>query len=99
MADVFEASGEGLQALAAHCTMVSAELVAATPVPRVGLPVQATSGAVGATHAAVDGVITALAHRAQSSAVKSAVAGAQFAMTDAAGARQAAALVASISKV
>jgi hypothetical protein len=85
-------SDAGLQALAAHCEMVSADLVAATPLPSVGLPVQATSGAVGAADAALGGAITVLSRRAQTSAVKSAVAGAQFAMTDTAGAQQAAAI-------
>ncbi len=91
MADL-RVSNEGLQVLAAHCERVSAALVAATPLPRVGLPVQATSGAVGAAHAALDKAITALSARAQTSAIKSAVAGAQFAATDMAGAQQAAAV-------
>jgi hypothetical protein len=60
VADVLRVSDEGLQALAARCEMVSAALVAATPLPRVGLPVQATSGAVGVAHAALDKAITAL---------------------------------------
>lgn len=99
MADVFRVSDAGLQVLAAHCEMVSAELVAATPLPSVGLPIQATSGAVSAAHAALDGAITVLARRAQTSAVKSAVAGAQFATTDAAGAQQVATIGASIPQV
>ncbi|MEE3062825.1 MAG: hypothetical protein VYA67_02520 [Actinomycetota bacterium] len=99
MADVLRVSDEGLQVLAAHCETVSAELVAATPLPRVGLPIQATSGAVGATHAAVGEVITVLAQRAQTSAVKSAMAGAEFAANDTAGAQQAAAIAASIPRV
>lgn len=99
MADVLQVSDAGLQVLAAHCETVSAELVAATPPPRVGLPIQATSGAVGAAHAALDGAIVVLAQRAQTSAVKSAVAGAQFATTDAAGAQQAAAVGASLPQV
>jgi hypothetical protein len=92
-------SDAGLQALAAHCEKVSAELVAATPLPSVGLPVQATSGAVGAAHAALDAAITVLSRRAQTSAVKSAVVSAQFAMTDTAGAQQVGAIGASISQV
>ncbi|MEM6109754.1 hypothetical protein AAHS21_26485 [Mycobacterium sp. 050272] len=99
MADVLRVSDEGLQALAAHCETVSAELVAATPLPKVGLPIQATSGAVGATRAAVGGVIAKLAQRAQTSAVKSAMAGAEFATTDTDGAQQAAAIAASIPRV
>jgi hypothetical protein len=99
VADVFRVSDEGLQALAAHCERVSAELVAATLVPRIGLPIQATSGAVGATHAALDGAIGVLAERAQMSAVKSALAGAEFAATDADGAQQASAIGASIPRV
>jgi hypothetical protein len=98
MADVLQVSDAGLQVLAAHCETVSAESVAATP-PRVGLPIQATSGAVGAAHAALDGAIAVLAQRAQTSAVKSAVAAAQFATTDAAGAQQAAAIGASLPQV
>ncbi|MCV7029076.1 hypothetical protein [Mycobacterium sherrisii] len=96
MADVLQVSDEGLQVLAAHCEKVSAQLVAATPLPRVGLPTQATSGAVGAAHAALGGAIVVLARRAQTSAVKSAVAGAEFAMTDTNGAQQAAAIAPSI---
>ena len=99
MADVLRVSDEGLQVLAAHCEKVSAELVAATPLPRVGLPIQATSGAVGAAHAALDAAITVLARRAQTSAVKSAAAGAEFATTDAVGAQQAAAIATSIPRV
>ncbi|ORV48022.1 hypothetical protein AWC05_05560 [Mycobacterium florentinum] len=77
MADALRVSDAGLQVLAAHCEPISAELVAAAPLPRVGLPIQATSGAVGAAHAAVGGAITALARRVQTSAVKSAMAGAK----------------------
>jgi hypothetical protein len=99
VADLLRVSNAGLQALAAHCEMVSAELVAATPLPSVGLPIQATSGAVVAAHAALDAAITVLSRRAQTSAVKSAVVSAQFAMTDTAGAQQAAAIVSSISQV
>jgi hypothetical protein len=99
VADVFRVSNEGLQALAAHCERVSAELVAATPMPRVGLAIQATSGAVGVTHAAIDGAIAVLAERAQMSAVKTALASAQFAATDADGAQQAATLGASLPQV
>ncbi|MEZ0350835.1 hypothetical protein [Mycobacterium sp. pR1184] len=99
MADVLRVSDEGLRVLAAHCETVSAELVAAAPLPKVGLPIQATSGAVGAAHAAVTGVIAALAQRAQTSAVKSAMTGAEFAMTDTDGAQQAAAIAASIPRM
>jgi hypothetical protein len=99
VADVLRVSDAGLQALATHCEKVSAELVAATSLPSVGLPIQATSAAVGAAHAAVADVITVLSGRVQTNAVKSAVAGAQFAMTDAAGAQQAAAVTTSIPKV
>jgi hypothetical protein len=98
VADALRVSDAGLEALAAHCEMVSAQLVAATPLPSVGLPVQATSVAVGAAHAAVGEVITVLSRRAQTNAIKSAVAGAEFAMTDAAGAQQAAAIATSIPK-
>jgi hypothetical protein len=99
VADVLRVNDAGLQVLAAHCEMVSAELVAATPLPSVGLPVQATSGAVGAAHAALDAAITVLSRRVQTSAVKSVAADAQFAMTDTAGAQQAAAIGTSISQV
>lgn len=99
VADVLHVTNAGLQVLAAHCEMVSAELTAAIPLPSVGLPIQATSCAVCAAHAALDGAVTVLSQRAQTSAVKSAVAGAQFAMTDAAGAQQAAAVDNSISQV
>lgn len=85
--------------LAAHCGKVSAELMAATPPPRIGLPIQATSGAVGAVHAALGAAIAALARRAQASAVKLAAAGAEFALTDANGAQQAAAIGDSIPQV
>jgi hypothetical protein len=99
MADVLQVSDEGLQVLAAHCEKVSAELVAATPLARVGLLIQATSGAVGATHAALDAAIAVLAQRAQTSAVKSAVAGVEFAMTDTNGAQLAAAVAPSTPQV
>ena len=92
-------SNEGLQALAAHCDAVSASLVTATPLPSAGLPVQATSGAVGAAYAALDSVITTLAGRAQASAVKAAVAGAEFVASDSAGAQSVAALGTSIAQV
>jgi hypothetical protein len=99
VADVLRVSNEGLQLLAAHCEMVSAELVAVTALPSVGLPIQATSGAVGAAHGAVDGAIAVLSRRAQTSAVESAVAGAEFEMTNIAGAQQAAAIATSIPQV
>lgn len=70
MSDVLRVSEAGLQVLAAHCEMVSAGLVAATRLPSAGPPMQATSGAVGAAYAALDGAISVLAGRAQTSAVK-----------------------------
>ncbi|BAX91675.1 hypothetical protein [Mycobacterium shigaense] len=88
MAEILRVSDAGLQALAAHCETVSAQLVAAAPLPRVGLPIQPTSGAVGAAHAVVGDVITALARRAKTSAVKAALTGTQFAATDTACAQQ-----------
>jgi hypothetical protein len=99
VADALRVSNEGLQVLAAHCDAVSASLVAATPLPIVGPAIQATSGAVGATYAGLDGVITTLAGRAQTSAVKAAVAGAGFVATDGAGAQSIAAIGASIEQV
>jgi hypothetical protein len=99
VADALRVSNEGLQVLAAHCDAVSAGLVAAAPLPSVGLPNQATSGAVGAAYAALDGVITTLAGRAQTSAVKVAAAGAGFVATDSAGAQSVAAIGASIDQV
>lgn len=92
-------SNEGLQELAAHCGAVSAGLVAATPLPCVGLPTQATSGAVGTAYVALDEAITTLAGRAQTSAVKAAVMGAGFVVTDGAGAQSVAAIGASIDQV
>jgi hypothetical protein len=98
VADVLHVSDAGLQDLSAHCDAVAADLVAATPSARVGLPAQATSGAVVTAYAALDGATMALARRAQTYSVKSAVAGAQFALTDSLGARLAAAIGASMSK-
>ncbi|WP_077079045.1 hypothetical protein [Mycobacterium numidiamassiliense] len=99
MADVLHVGNEGLQLFAAHCAMVSAELVAATPLPGVGLPVRATSGVVGAAHADLDKAITVLSERAQASTAKAALPSAHFALTDASGAQQVAAISASISQV
>jgi hypothetical protein len=99
VADVLRVSNEGLQILAAHCDEVSAGLVAATPSLSVGLPNQATSGAVGTCYAAVDGVITVLAGRAQTSAFKITAAGKEFAVTDSAGAQQVAGIGASVTQV
>jgi hypothetical protein len=99
VADVLRVSNEGLQILAAHCDEVSAGLVAATPSPSVGRPNQATSGAVGTCYAALDGVITVLAGRAQTSAIKVAAAGTEFAGTDSAGAQQVAGIGASVTQV
>jgi hypothetical protein len=92
VADVLRVSNEGLQVLAAHCDTVSAALVAAAPLPSVVLPIQATSGAVGSAYAAIGAVVTTLAGRAQKSAVKAALAGAEFVSTDAAGAQTVAAI-------
>lgn len=86
---------QGLQVLAAHCGAVAASLIAATPPASVGLPVQATSGAVGSACAAIDGVITTLARRAQTSATKAALSNGEFIATDGAGAHA----VASITQV
>lgn len=97
--DVLRVSNEGLQILAAHCDEVSAGLAAATPVPSAGPPIQATSGAVGAAYAALDGAIIVLAGRAQTSAVKAAAAGTEFAVTDSAGAQEVAAVGAAINQV
>jgi hypothetical protein len=99
VADVLHVSNPGLQALALHCETVSTELVSAAPMPSVGLPVQATCGAVGAAYAALNGAIGVLARRAQTSAVKAAAAGTEFAIADAAGARQITAIGASVNRV
>ena len=86
--DVLQVSQEGLQVLAAHCEAAAAGLVAATALPSVGgLPNQATAGAVGAAHAAVGRAVKVLARRGQTTAVKAAKAGAEFAGTDDAAAR------------
>ena len=86
--DVLQVSQEGLQVLAAHCEAAAAGLVAATALPSVGgLPNQATAGAVGAAHAAVGRAVKVLARRGQTTAIKAATAGAEFAVTDDAGAR------------
>jgi hypothetical protein len=92
VADVLRVSNEGLQLLAAHCDAVSAGLAAATPLPSFGPPIQATSGAVGAVYAALDGAITVLAGRTQATAVKAALAGTEFAASDGAGAQAVAAV-------
>jgi hypothetical protein len=99
VADALHVNDAGLQALAVHCDAVAAGVVAATPSPSMGPPIQATSGAVATVYAALDGAITVLSRRAQTTAVKSAAAGSQFAATDAVGARQAAAIGASVSRV
>ncbi|WP_131829071.1 hypothetical protein [Mycobacterium numidiamassiliense] len=99
MADALHVNNAGLQALAAHCDAVAASLVATTPPPSMGPAIQATSGAVGTVYAALDGAIIVLSRRAQSTAVKSAAAGSEFAATDAVGARQAAAIGAAVSRV
>jgi hypothetical protein len=99
VADVLHVSDAGLQALASHSDAVAVSLMAATPSPSAGLPIQVTSCAVGNVYAALDGAITVLSRRAQTCAIKSAVAGAQFRVTDANGAGQAAAVGVSISPV
>ncbi|WP_264001599.1 hypothetical protein [Mycobacterium florentinum] len=43
MADALRVTDAGLQVRAAHCETISAELVAAAPLPRVGLPIQTPS--------------------------------------------------------
>jgi hypothetical protein len=70
VADALRVSNEGLHVLAAHCDAVSARLMATTPMSSVALPIQATSGAVGAAYAALDGAIITLAGRAQATAIK-----------------------------
>lgn len=90
--DALRVNGEGLQVLAAHCDVVSQSLLAATARPKVGLPVQATSVAVGSAYSAVDEVAAALAGVAQARAVKAAAAGAEFGATDRAGAQDVAVL-------
>jgi hypothetical protein len=92
VADVLRVSNEGLQVLAAHCDAISAGLAAAAPVPSVGPLTQATSGAVGAAYAALDGAITVLAGRTQATAVKAALAGTEFAASDGASAQVVAAV-------
>ena len=96
MADVLHVSDAGLQALSARCDAVAADLVAATPSPSVGLPIQATSGAVVTAYSALNRAITVLSRRAQTSAVKSAAAGTKFTVADTAGARQVAAIAGSL---
>ncbi|BBY25464.1 hypothetical protein MSTO_56690 [Mycobacterium stomatepiae] len=91
-------SNEGLQVLAAHCDAVSARFAVATPVPIVGLPFQATSHAVGSAYAVLDGIIATLAGRSQASAIKAAVAGAEFVASDSTGAQSVAALGSSITQ-
>jgi hypothetical protein len=79
---VLRVSDDGLQLLAAYCEAMSARLVAATPVPSVGLPTQATSGAVGTAYVALGGAVTALAGRVQTSGAEAAAAGVDFVVTD-----------------
>ena len=98
MVGVLRVSGDGLQAVAAHCAAVAEALLVAAPVPCVGLPVQATSGAVGAAGAAVGGVVTVLAGRVQTRGVNAVQSGAGFVVTDDTGARDIAAVGASIEK-
>jgi len=98
MAGVLRVSSDGLRAAAAHCAAVSEGLVAAAPVPSVGLQVQATSGAVGAASAAVGGAVTVLAGRAQTRGVNAVRAGADFGVTDDAGACDIGAVRTSIEK-
>jgi hypothetical protein len=97
VADELRVSNAGLQLLAAHCETVSTELIAATPRPSVGLPIQATSAAVGIAYAALSGAVTVLAGRAQTSGIKAAATGGSFVATDDAGARNFAAVNGSIS--
>jgi hypothetical protein len=99
VAGVLHVSEAGLRALAVHCETVSAALVSAEPMPSVGLPVQATTSAVGTAYAGVNKAVAVLAGRAQTSAIKAAVAGTEFAVTDAAGAQLITAIGASIKQV
>jgi len=99
MAEVLDVEGAGLAALSVHCESVSAGLLMAVPVPAIGLPVQATSDAVGGAHLAVAKAVAVLAGRAQSSAVIAAQNQAGFVDTDAAGAADMAAAGASIPGV
>lgn len=99
MAGVLHVSEAGLRALAAHCETVSAALVSAGPIPSGGLSVQATTSAVATVYAGANEAVAVLAGRAQTSAVKAAGVATDFAVTDAAGAQQIAALGASIKQV
>jgi hypothetical protein len=96
VADVLQVSSAGLRVLAVQCETVSTALVSAVPMPSVGLPVQATAGAVGTAHAAVIRAVAVLAERAQTSAVSAAAAASEFAVTDAGGAQQVGAIGASM---
>jgi hypothetical protein len=99
VAGVLRVSEAGLQALVAHCETVSAALVSAQPMRSVGLPVQATDMAVGTAYAGVSTAVSVLARRAQTSAVKGAIAGTEFAVNDAASAQQITAFGAAIKQV
>lgn len=88
MLGVLRVSNAGLQALAEHCSVVSAGLAASAPVPDVGPPIQATIDAVGTTCAARVRAGAVLAGRAQTHGIKTAQAGADIVVADDAGANE-----------
>lgn len=99
VAGVLHVTEAGLQALAVHCETVSAALVSPESMPSVGLPVQATTSAVGIAYAGVNKAVAVLAGRAQTSAVKAAAAATEFSVTDAASAQQVGTIGAPIKQV
>lgn len=98
MVGVLRVSHAGLQALAAHCEAVSSSLVALSPRPSAGLPAQATSNAVGTAYTALGRAITVMAARGQTTRVKASKAGATFAVSDDATARELAAIGGSMAR-
>lgn len=96
---VLRVNNAGLEALVAHCEAVAARLVAATPAPIVARPAQATSGAVDAAYTTLGGAVSILARRAQTNAVKAAVASAEFVVTDGVGAQNIATVGVSLDRV
>jgi hypothetical protein len=90
--DGVRVSNEGLQALAAECATVSAQLADGSPSPATGPISQATSTAVAGGYAALRAVASVLATRVQATGLKLSTAGIGYTASDDDASRRLAAL-------
>ncbi|WP_445168399.1 hypothetical protein ACTXG7_03140 [Mycolicibacterium sp. Dal123E01] len=88
----FEVVDEGLNVLAAQCSIEAARLADQVPTAQAGRPLQATAGAVGSVYSAVRTAAAAMAARVRATGDRLTTAAAQYVSTEDTSAQDLAAL-------